>query len=1327
MLCVPPRLLKADSTYENLGARTTRESMKQSLTGLLIAVLLGLVCYQRASAQEMVVSEYFNIQDVNSEWTELLVVKDNLNAVGWALTDANTGQIARQGGPKFNDIPLWRNLRAGTIIVLWHRQMPVTATLDSSAADGYLELSSRDVRFFTTLYFVPPSDLADLNIADGGDVLQIIKADSSHVHALGHNKPTGAAYNSIPSPKVNFDSGAVGAGRSCRVTGRTLAAYGVGLTKDSVVGGFNDSKGLPNRFDLARTNAGVPNINHWFWRSTREPQWTSAPAVQVISQTARVHRIEWTPVDDPRPADRTTGYVILRDTLGFSTFPANGIVDGSTITKGQRIGTALVLDVRTVQDGGNQYADSLNLICGETYTYRVFGYRYAADEQLARTDDTTARGRQYTELRFAQSQPISKPNPTKPIIAASKLQVCVGDTVSLTTQTAADRYDWTVDGVPVPVGGTTRIVVRQTGTYRLTITANGGCTSTSEPITITSLPAKDVDISPRGTQTICAGDSVVLSTTTDAASYEWFRDGQVIVGQSSKSLVVRQAGDYFVRTATSAGCPGVSGVVRVRIPDVRFTVTPQTLDFGQLGACEATRERSVTLTNTGTVDITVTSTSLPAGFALLSPPPGTVVRAGQTQQLRVIFSPPGSGVISGNAIVTALPCELSVPFLVRGERVASAASLDRALVDFGIRSACPTSIIKVDSTFKIVNNGTSNITIQVPQVRPPFYLLTDFPGPKPLAPGGSLEIRIQYRPLGADLNQGVTQQVAFPYTSLACSDTLRAQLQAASYLPSMTVDPSVTDLGVLLSCKAEYDTVVAVTNTSLVPLTVERIESADGLSMVGSSVTIGPSATRTIPVRISAPTTPGTVALRGTLVATPCAISLPIEFEGVVIAPTYVASQTALSLGTYRPCADTTRPSARMVIVAKGLSGLRSRVNDVQISGPFSTALQIGSFFRDTLVVDVVATTPLPQGASTGSLTLNVGPCSTAFAIPLNVVAPERRWNAVLSKSVLGPVGNGQRATATVTVTNTGTDTIRIASLDGLTAPFQVIAPLPVLPATLAPAASIQATVEYRFAGYDRRDDQAVRIITAAPCADTFYLGVTGTTPSEGTITGVMLVAPLDVVGTAGTTVQVPLALESIASLDSANLRSMTVYLSYDASLIRPVGASAGSRGETALVREDTPGRAVVEVTHTQPILPTQQLISLAFQTYLAPVASTPLTIDSVIARKVDISGRNGKISVLGSCIIAAELADLRNRVDLRMVSQDASSIILEISTITHDPCRVAVYAPTGECVAVPLAEQLVPGTYRLKLDVSPLASGTYVVVYEHGRHVRHCIAPITR
>jgi hypothetical protein len=573
----------------------------------------------------------------------------------------------------------------------------------------------------------------------------------------------------------------------------------------------------------------------------------------------------------------------------------------------------------------------------------------------------------------------------------------------------------------------------------------------------------------------------------------------------------------------------------------------------------------------------------------------------------------------------------------------------------------------------------------------------------------------------------VTQQIAFPFTSLTCSDTLRAQVQAASYQPKFTVDPEVTDLGVLLSCQSEIDTIVTVTNTSLVSVTIERIESADGVSLIGPSVTIPPSSSKSIPVRIVAPVTPGPITRSAVVIGTPCDIRVPVTFEGLVIAPSYTPSTTSLSLGTIRPCDDSSMPSAQVVFVAKGLSGLRSRVNDVRVTGPFTTTLQSGSFFRDTLIVDVAAVSPLVVGVNSGTITLSIGPCNTEFVIPIRVTTTERRWSAVVNQAVLGPLGNGQRTTTTLTVTNTGSDTITIAAIDGLIAPFQLLAPLPTLPAILAPAESLQATVEYAFVGYERTDDQALRVVTSGLCADTLSVGLRGSTVSEGTITGVMLVAPLDVVGTAGTTVQVPLALESMSALDSANLREMTVYLSYDASLVRPLTASVGSRGEIAFVREDRPGRAVVTVTHTQPILSTQQLTTLAFQTYLAPVAITPLTIDSVIAKKVQITGRDGRIAVLGSCIISAELADLTNRVDARVIRNDNTSMELGISTITNDQTRITMYAMSGDHVATPLASMLPPGSYTLRFDVGHLASGTYIIVYEHGRHVRSLPIAITR
>ena len=229
------------------------------------------------------------------------------------------------------------------------------------------------------------------------------------------------------------------------------------------------------------------NINHWFWRETREPKWSGAPAISLLSQSANSNTIEWTALDDPNPQDSTTGYLILRDTLGFAGFPSGVIRDGATIAKGARIGTSTVIDIRPTKLG-RRLVDSTNILCGMTYTYRVYGYRYRRDDLLSVTDDTTARGRQYTDGRWCESAPITKSNPTKPLIQASRLQICPGDTVTLTTTTTnAVLYEWTVNGLSVPVGGTTRIVVRATGEYRLVIKGADGCSAMSDPVVISAL------------------------------------------------------------------------------------------------------------------------------------------------------------------------------------------------------------------------------------------------------------------------------------------------------------------------------------------------------------------------------------------------------------------------------------------------------------------------------------------------------------------------------------------------------------------------------------------------------------------------------------------------------------------------------------------------------------------------------------------------------------------------------------------------------------------------------------------------------------------------
>lgn len=1283
----------------------------------VVAFLLFSALPLALLSQEVVLSEYYNIQDVTLEWTEIVVVKDDLNAVGWMITDANTGQVVRQGGPRFNDIPLWRHLRAGTIIVLWHRSLPLTVTLDTSVADGYLEMSARDVRFFSTNYFASPSDLSDMNIADGGDVIEILRADSSHVHALGHMKPAGPAYVAIGSPKVNFDSGNVGAGRSNRVTGRTLAAYAADITKDSAVGGFNDSRGLPNRFDLARTNAGVININHWFWRDTRQPQWSVSPIITVVSRTAQKHLIEWTPIVDTYPQDSTTGYVILRDTLNFASFPANGIRDGQMITKGARIGTALVLDVRP-SALGNRFSDSVNLLCGGSYTYRVYGYRYKQDDLLATTDDTTARGRQYTETRFAQSALITKPNPATPLIQASRLEFCFGDTVTLTTSVVADRYDWTLNGGPLAVGGTTRVVVREPGTYRLLITADGGCTALSDAITITTLSAIDVDISPRGLQTICSTDSVVFSTKTTAPTYEWLRDGNLIPGATNRTYTARIPGDYQVRIASSQGCPGISSIIKVRTPVVRFRFSPTSLDFGVLGQCKADTTMSIELLNEGAVPITLTSSNFPPGFALVFPAPGFIVAVGERQALRILYTPATAGVTSGTATFTALPCNQTSTFTVRGERTQISAALDRAQVNYGIFSACPTSDIRTDSTFRVTNAGTSAITVRVPRVDPPFYLLTSFPSNGLIVlPGEALPVKIQYRPLGADLNRGVIQQIAFPFTSTSCNDTLRAQLQAASYAPRFTIEPTTIDVGIVLSCARTLDTVVSVTNTSAVPLTITNIIGS-GISMIGAVVVVAPQSSKPVAVQITPASVGGTFTLSGQVQGQPCGLSSLFTVEGQVIAPTYQLEKSIVNFGQSVLCGNVQRMTVPVYVVAKGLSGLRSRVEDFTISAPFTTDLVLRTTLTDTLRFNV-SFNPATVGLYNGFLNISLGPCLDAVTLNLSAEVLSAGRKTFITGNDFGTLAPTQTSSQTVLIYNTGGSTIDVAALEGVTLPFRIVSSTPLLPTQLAPLDSVIVIVAYDFADYNRRDTINIVSRSTGACADTTQFQAYASTVSQGTITGIVVTAPANVVGIAGTDVAIPLSLESLQPLDSANITQVTIDVSYNPTLLKAFVILQGAGGAKGTISESQPGRARILITSNTPIVASQPLVVVQARTYVSNVSSTPFAIDSVKIPGASATGRNGSVTVVEKCIISAELNALGQAVALHVERVGSSGVEVEVTTLTDETTTLSVYDLNGQCVLTPIAATLPVGAYQVTFDVSTLSSGAYIIVLRNGHQVQ--------
>jgi gliding motility-associated-like protein len=100
------------------------------------------------------------------------------------------------------------------------------------------------------------------------------------------------------------------------------------------------------------------------------------------------------------------------------------------------------------------------------------------------------------------------------------------------------------DGIPIAGATGSSLVVSEAGAYTATV-FNGNCSGIAKDtaiITLSSLPSGTV--SP-AEATICEGEVQVLRAT-GGTSYQWYRDGVIINGETKDSLVTSVAGNYSV-------------------------------------------------------------------------------------------------------------------------------------------------------------------------------------------------------------------------------------------------------------------------------------------------------------------------------------------------------------------------------------------------------------------------------------------------------------------------------------------------------------------------------------------------------------------------------------------------------------------------------------------------------------------------------------------------------------------------------------------------------------------------------------------------------------
>lgn len=155
------------------------------------------------------------------------------------------------------------------------------------------------------------------------------------------------------------------------------------------------------------------------------------------------------------------------------------------------------------------------------------------------------------------------PLPTPDIVGS--LEVCQGTTHAYRTNSVlGNTYSWTVTGGNIirTGQGTSNVTVEWSvvGTHTLTVaeTNSYGCTVSDQvSVLVRALPS--VTITASGPTTFCQGGDVTLTAPVGFASYVWS------TGETSRSIVVRVTGTYWVRVTDQFGCSNTSNSITVNV------------------------------------------------------------------------------------------------------------------------------------------------------------------------------------------------------------------------------------------------------------------------------------------------------------------------------------------------------------------------------------------------------------------------------------------------------------------------------------------------------------------------------------------------------------------------------------------------------------------------------------------------------------------------------------------------------------------------------------------------------------------------------------------
>jgi hypothetical protein len=1278
--------------------------------------VMGMFFANALHAQFVVISEYQNITAVpDGEYTELLVVADKIDLVGYTLRD-NSGSGDWQGGVKFKDIPLWKNLRMGTVIVIGHRNVPGSVIGDQIATDGSIVVGALDANLFEkVLYSTTDWNANALSIAQTADMLQLLDPAGFPHYTLGHGNVSyrTAYFDPISNTTLKLFHEIAGITNNVYVyPGQSIADYNMPNPGNAKT---------RHSFFLSPSFANVPSIapastdlNQLFWRELRAPKWPFPAVTGTVSQASV--NLSWNAAQDLYPADNYQGYLVMRGENSPNAIPQ----DGRTYAVGESIGGWEVV-ANIIGSGNTTFIDYKPIPCGDTTIYRIYAFRYTApniniDSIYCSTRPFVGKGRSYQEITFGTFS-ASRPAPAVPTITAlGATETCDGSEVTLKVQTtypSGTGYQWFKDGAPINGAIASEFRAKQAGTYRLKINAPSGCSNESNTITVTVLPKPTALLSPAKEIRLCTGDSVQLQAGPAGSTFTWLYNGAPIANTST-TFSAKQAGTYQVIVKDAKGCIDSSDVTTIVYRSITMSFPDPKIDFGNLDGCKSSVSADNLLRNTGKDTAIITKIDVPNGFQYVSPGLPIVLAPGKSVTLTFAFTPVQPGESKGDALIQTSSCNALASLNLRGFKEQASVTQSYSSADFGVALSCDAQ--PKDTTIIIENKGTTDLSITNPLFSSPYSVIAPTTFPLIVKANSSATLTVRYAPTGDGI---FITSILLPYTAGTCKDTLRIAFSGEVRTPAFSISDSALTLSSMLGCVNSRDTSFSVTNTGKTDITLTPQSSPGIIILTPLPIQLKPGETTLVNVRIEPPID-GLFKDAISILATECGIKKVIVIETSKESASYTLSKTMHQFQSLIRCdaQSMLKDSIMIKASALGISG-EATISNIDISGPFSASIVSGDKLTAGSRDFMITFAPTQDGVFTGKLTLTFEPCSIVNTIDLSGSLSSSTITVNQNSIVFPVTDSGMIEQREFSFTNTGKENIRLLSIGGFNAPFSYISSKNI-GENIAPGETVTFNVSFAPNG-NSIDSMLALLEIEGPCPQQIKVAISGigNLPKPTDVNGLAELIGDSQSAKPGETVIFPIRI-SAHNIAEMNLGSMSFDIAYNRSLLLPKVLRMKQSQLTGMMTESSPGILSFTVNANDTISRVLEgnLLEFECMALLGDSMSTPLTIQNRTFVK-----RTPGICVLISnspTFTLEDVCDLPNRLirpngklSLAKINQS-----LSIEIFSQDRTMLDIHAMDGSLISRMVDGSLTSGVHEFALP-NDLPSGMYVAILKSGHFTR--------